>query len=177
MSAANLTPEQQKVLSIIQLFENTGGSAAYLKHLEEARNSTTENVAQIDKNRDGLIESSCDITIKPADFAPDHFVIKVVTTGGPPGAPVYEGEGWGHAPGFKTTSFSGILTLLAPPGWDGLVKAEHVTFKGVKAPVGYMDWQVDMPGKQGVMNFGGQAPLDPALVGRGGPMNWKQILP
>ncbi|KAG8950049.1 hypothetical protein FRC04_008129 [Tulasnella sp. 424] len=178
MSAANLTPEQQQVLNIIQLFENTGGSAAYLKHLEEARNSTTENAAQFDENHDVLIELECDITISPAPFEPNkHYVFRVVTEGGKLGASHYDGEGYGHAPGYKPFSSHGKLTLRVPPGWDGIVGAGDVTFKAVKPPVGFMHWEI-YSGKQAVMNVvPDQDPLDPALVGTGGPITWKKVSP
>lgn len=155
------------------MFENTGGSAAYVKYLEDLQNTPTENVP-IDEKHPDHSEGTCEITIAPAPFEPkSHFAIRVADTGGPKGGSVFEGEGYGLATGFKPTSFSGRITLRWPPGWDGLIKAKDVKFKSVKAPAGYMNWGVYIgTDTEPVMCFGGQVPVDPALVNSSGPMSW-----
>lgn len=162
----------------MQLIERTGGSAAYLQHLEEAQSATTEKAPQINKEQPGLIYSPVEITIEPAPFAPNHFVIRVITKSDSklPGAPEYEGVGYSHAPGFKCTSFPGALTLQPPPDFDGLTKAKNVTFGWVtSSSPELMDWEVYVD-KKAVMNFGGVAPRDPALVGKSGPMTWWALI-
>ncbi|KAG8911539.1 hypothetical protein FRC01_005661 [Tulasnella sp. 417] len=166
MSTANLTPEQQNLLSLIQLFESTGGSEGYLRHLEASR-SATENAPQFDKNKEGLIYSEVDITIVANKPAKDHFTIDVRTKGG---------KGYGWAPGAIDKTFSGALTL---PNWDTVLKAGDIPFKGVKPDVGIkdlIDWEAYIDDKPFV-SFGGVAPGEGALEGKGGIMSWRKVLP
>lgn len=156
------------------MFENTGGSEGYLKHLEAAQ-STIENAPQIDKNEDGLIYDTVSITIKADEPAKDHFTIVVRTqnSSGLLGAPVFEGTGYGYAPGAIDATFEGSLALKAPPAWNGLIGAKDVTFKWVKsAPLeDLIEWEVCI-GDKPVMNFGGIVKGEASLVGKGGIMSW-----
>ncbi|KAG8921271.1 hypothetical protein FRC01_000329 [Tulasnella sp. 417] len=176
MSAANLTPEQQKVLSLIQMFENTGGSAGYLKHLEDIK-AGTRNAPQIDESGRAVDEIYVDIEITADQPAKDHFTIKVTTVDQPLGAPVYIGEGFSHAPGSTTISFSGCLCLKAGISWEQITEAGMMPFKTVGVQY---SWEVDMAGAP-VMWFkmclkGEEAPRNSNL-NQDGMMFWRKALP
>ncbi|KAG8894355.1 hypothetical protein FRC01_013017, partial [Tulasnella sp. 417] len=167
MSAPNLTPEQQKLLSLMQLFESTGGSEGYLRHLE-AIQSATENEPQIDKNKEGLIYSEVDITIVANEPMNDYYTIDVTTKPDGVGGIYYEGKGYGLAPGAIDAKFSGNLILSI--SWDQVIKAGPISFKAYKPDPGIpglIDWECYIDGKA-VMSFGGEAPGEQAIVGTGG---------
>ncbi|KAG9026553.1 hypothetical protein FS837_004590 [Tulasnella sp. UAMH 9824] len=179
MSTANLTPEQQQVLNLIQTFERTGGTEGYLRHLEASK-STRANAPQINKNDEGLIYTEVDIEIEIGKPAPNHFHITVTTRdeSGRVGVPVYQGTGYGYAPDAIAASFRGGLTLVAP-GWEPVLRATEIPFKWIKSEVGIEDlieWEACINDKA-VMSFGGTVKGEAALVGKSGIMSWKQLLP
>ncbi|KAG8921270.1 hypothetical protein FRC01_000328, partial [Tulasnella sp. 417] len=163
MSAPNLTPEQQNLFSLIQLFESTGGSEGYLRHLE-AIQSATENAPQIDKNKEGLIYSEVGFTIAAMKGC---FTVDVTTKHKGVGSTYYEGKGYGHAPGAIDGVFSGSLIL---PSWAAVIAAGPIPFKVVKGDGGdpdLIDFECYIDGKVAV-SFGGVAPGEEALVGSTG---------
>ncbi|KIO34178.1 hypothetical protein M407DRAFT_3626 [Tulasnella calospora MUT 4182] len=144
MSTANLTPEQQEVLSLIRMFENTGSSAAYLKHLEEVQSATT-TVPQINENDEGLMKTPVEISIKANKPVKNHFTITVTTKGPPLSAPIFVGSGVGHATDVKDATFEGgSLSLISGITWKQIIAA------------GLMAWEVYMDNKA-VMRFQGVA--------------------
>ncbi|KAG9041750.1 hypothetical protein FS837_011807 [Tulasnella sp. UAMH 9824] len=172
--------ETLPTLDDFRLIENTGGSAAYIKHLEEAQPANTEKAPQIDpKQASNRIFSAAEITIERGQPKPGHFILRINTKApaGVGGAPTYVGEGYSYGPTVTASSFSGSLSLYLPGGWEGLVGAKDVTFGWVKSSRDdLMDWEVYIDGTA-VMSFSGVALRDEALVGKGGPMYWKKRVP
>ncbi|KAG8922499.1 hypothetical protein FRC00_007380, partial [Tulasnella sp. 408] len=152
------------------MFEKTGGSEGYLRHLE-ATNSATDNAPQVDKNEPGLIYDKVNIVIEVGKPAPKHFHITVTTEAAAPGAPVYQGSGYGWAPNAINKEFPGALTLVAP-GWDPIIKAGEIPFTWVKGPetiANLVDWEGFVDGKA-VITFGGIAEGEGGLEGTSGVM-------
>ncbi|KAG8911540.1 hypothetical protein FRC01_005662, partial [Tulasnella sp. 417] len=164
MFAANLTPEQQKVLSLIQMFENTGGSAGCLKHLEEVQ-AGTRSAPHTDANEKAVDEFDAEIKITADQPVKDHFTMEL-----------YIVTGYGYAPGVTTIAFSGCLRLKAGISWKQITEAGMLPV----TPVDGVDysWEVKMAGEPLMwfqMCLKGEGAL--RIPNMAGMMFWRKVLP